>query len=141
MRDHSLHHVRSRPARAGDKLVTRRFRRSPVGFFAVHEPDVAVCIPPGTEIAFETEVRCYRMLRLLPPIVLRTNVARLRHVPDSERRHEAIELPDGEVVLLTRLCEGQRATVLQLPAPVRSLSSEMPSSANRSSIAVTRRRL
>ena len=30
--------------------------------------------------------------------------------------HYAVEFPDGQMVLLTRLCEGQRATVLQLPA-------------------------
>jgi hypothetical protein len=29
--------------------------------------------------------------------------------------HDALEFPDGEIVLLTRLCEGQHATVLQLP--------------------------
>jgi hypothetical protein len=29
--------------------------------------------------------------------------------------HDALEFPDGQVVLLTRLYEGQRATVLQLP--------------------------
>ena len=28
----------------------------------------------------------------------------------------ALEFPDGETVLLTQLCEGQHATVLQLPA-------------------------
>jgi hypothetical protein len=33
--------------------------------------------------------------------------------------HDALEFPDGQIVLLTRLCEGQRATVLQLPAPSR----------------------
>jgi hypothetical protein len=27
-----------------------------------------------------------------------------------------LEFPDGQLVLLTRLCDGQRATVLQLPA-------------------------
>ena len=30
--------------------------------------------------------------------------------------HDALEFPDGQTVLLTQLCEGQRATVLQLPA-------------------------
>ena len=30
--------------------------------------------------------------------------------------HDVLEFPDGQVVLLTRLIEGQRATVLQLPA-------------------------
>ena len=28
----------------------------------------------------------------------------------------ALEFPDGHIVLLTQLCEGQEATVLQLPA-------------------------
>jgi hypothetical protein len=30
--------------------------------------------------------------------------------------HDALEFPDGKIVLLTYLCEGQEATVLQLPA-------------------------
>ena len=30
--------------------------------------------------------------------------------------HDALELPDGQTLLLTFLCEGQQATVLQLPA-------------------------
>jgi hypothetical protein len=30
--------------------------------------------------------------------------------------HDALEFPDGHIVLLTQLCEGQHATVLQLPA-------------------------
>jgi hypothetical protein len=30
--------------------------------------------------------------------------------------HDALEFPDGEIVLLTLLREGQQATVLQLPA-------------------------
>jgi hypothetical protein len=29
--------------------------------------------------------------------------------------HDALEFPDGKIVLLTHLCEGQHATVLQLP--------------------------
>ena len=143
MCDHGLRDVRSRPARAGDKLITRRFHRSAAGFFAVHEPSLAVCVPPGTEIAFESEIRCRRTLPLLPPIGLRTKLARVRLVQDGEpdHRHEALELPNGGVVLLSRLCEGQRATVLQLPVPVRPQSTEISGSPSRSSIAVTRRRL
>ena len=38
--------------------------------------------------------------------------------------HDALEFPDGQVLLLTRLCVGQRATVLQLPAAVRPEASE-----------------
>jgi hypothetical protein len=38
--------------------------------------------------------------------------------------HDAFEFPDGQVVLLTRLCEGQHATVLQLPAGTRSAPAQ-----------------
>ncbi len=34
----------------------------------------------------------------------------------AARSHDALEFPGGQIVLLTRLCEGQRAKVLQLPA-------------------------
>ncbi len=37
--------------------------------------------------------------------------------------HDALELPSGQIVLLTRLCEGQHATVLQLPAVARIVSA------------------
>jgi hypothetical protein len=37
--------------------------------------------------------------------------------------HDALEFPDGEIVLLTRLCEGQHATVLQLPASPRPVNA------------------
>ena len=34
----------------------------------------------------------------------------------SNVHHDALEFPDGKIVLLTHLCKRQRATVLQLPA-------------------------
>jgi hypothetical protein len=34
--------------------------------------------------------------------------------------HDALEFPDGKIVLLTSLREGQQATVLQLPVWPRS---------------------
>jgi hypothetical protein len=44
--------------------------------------------------------------------------------------HDALEFPDGEIVLLTHLSEGQQATVLQLPADpktdVRSAITQQP---------------
>ena len=53
MCDYSLHLVASRPAKVGDKLVTTRFNNSLTrGFAAVGEPHVAVCLLPGTEVAF-----------------------------------------------------------------------------------------
>jgi hypothetical protein len=57
MCDYSLHLVASRPAKAGDKLETTSFYGTTTrGFAAVGEPNVAVCLLPGTEIAFEQEV-------------------------------------------------------------------------------------
>ena len=50
-------------------------------------------------------------------------MARFRQI-NTDRphtHHDALEFPDGEVVLLTELWESQHATVLQLPAsPLRS---------------------
>lgn len=64
MCDYSLHHVRNRPAKAGDQLVTTEFVNSATrGFCAVGEPSMAVCLLPGTEIAFEKEVK--RQMNLL----------------------------------------------------------------------------
>src|SRR6266849_10432513 len=57
MCDYSLYNVASRPAKVGDRLVTTQFNNSITrGFAAVGEPNVAVCLLPGTEIAFETDV-------------------------------------------------------------------------------------
>ena len=58
MCDYSLHLVASRPARVGDKLVSTRFCNPLArGFAAIGEPDVAVCLLPGTEVAFEMRRR------------------------------------------------------------------------------------
>jgi hypothetical protein len=53
-------------------------------------------------------------------------LARLRqiNIDNPVTHHDALEFPDGQVVLLTRLCVGQRATVLRLPAAVRPKTRE-----------------
>jgi hypothetical protein len=57
MCDYSLQHVASRPAKIEDKLVVTKFNNSITrGFAAVGEPHVAVCLLPGTEIAYEENV-------------------------------------------------------------------------------------
>ena len=59
MCDYSLHHIASRPARIEDKLVTTKFKNTITrGFAVVGEPNVAVCLLPGTEIAFDENVEC-----------------------------------------------------------------------------------
>jgi hypothetical protein len=88
------------------------------GFAAIGEPNVAVCLLPGTEVAFEKEVKYERFFTLFPNVKLGKKVARFRQINVGRPmvHHDALEFPDGETVLLTRLCEGQHATVLQLPA-------------------------
>src|SRR5262249_44507584 len=66
MCNYSLHHVASRPAKVGDKLVTTQFNNSITrGFAAVGEPNVAVCLLPGTEVAFEKEIEFERGFAIL----------------------------------------------------------------------------
>jgi len=120
MCDYSLHLVARRAARVGDKLVSTRFRSSPTrGFAAIGEPEVAICLLPGTEVAFERDVECDGLFRLFRSRSLKQKLARFRQVnPDHPTmHHDALEFPDGEIVLVTKLREGQYATVLQLPVP------------------------
>ena len=117
MCDYSLHQLVSRPARVGDKLVTTRFPNTITrGFASVDEPQVAVCLLPGTELAFEKKVQCETGIVFAWRIG--HAVARFKQVNkgQSNVHHDALEFPDGKIVLLTNLCKGQRATVLQLPA-------------------------
>jgi len=93
------------------------------GFAAVEEPHVAVCLLPGTEIAFDENVECEPSfgLGILPNKKIGQRLARFRQInmDNAVTHHDALEFPDGHVVLLTRLCVGQRATVLRLPAAAR----------------------
>jgi hypothetical protein len=119
MCDYSLQHLASRPAKVGDKLVSTKFKYSITGGFAsIDDPNVAVCLLPGTEIAFENEVECDPVLRFLPSRKVGARVARVRHINEEHpsMHHDALEFPGDRVVLLTHLREGQHATVLQLPA-------------------------
>lgn len=117
MCDYSLHHVRSRPAKVGDKLTTRDFGTGTRGFAAPEDANVAVCLLPGTELSFDREVRCVGRLSWRDERILYTT-AIFRQIKKEKvaSHHDALEFPDGQVVLLTLLTEGQQATVLQLPA-------------------------
>jgi len=129
MCDYSLHHVASRPAKVKDKLFTTEFARSGTrGFAAVGEhgaklvihdgpPKVAVCLLPGTELAFDDDVRYDRALRLFGKARVKHKVARFRQIDmnDPYVQHDALEFPNGQVLKVTRLVAGQTATVLQLP--------------------------
>ena len=127
MCDYSLHHVASRPARVSDKLVTTELASSRA-FAAVGErgarlvihdspPEVAVCLLPGTELAFEDDVRYDRAFSLFGKARVNHKVARFCQIDldDPHVQHDALEFPDGQVLKVARLVAGQTATVLQLP--------------------------
>jgi hypothetical protein len=122
MCDYSLENVTNRPAVVGDKLTTAAFSNSITrGFAAAGEPQVAVCLRPGTEIAFEREVEYEPLLPFMRNRRTGASVARFRQLDAPMPGHrDALEFPNGKTVLLTRLAKGQRATVLQLPAPART---------------------
>jgi hypothetical protein len=129
MSDYSLQSVRSRAAKIGDKLVTRDFGTGTRGFAPLTDSNMAVCVLPGTELAFAREVShadwAIRSLikgRLTKRLKTGHKTAIFRQINKEVQttHHDALEFPDGRVVLLTRLYEGQEATVLQLPAEPRT---------------------
>jgi hypothetical protein len=89
------------------------------GFAASDDANLAVCILPGTELSFADEVTCFRIsLFAWREKIIRHRTAIFRQINTEKvaAHHDALEFPDGEIVLLTLLCDGQQATVLQLPA-------------------------
>lgn len=113
----------------GDRLVTSCFVRTTTRGFADSKIDnCAVCLKPGTELVFDKDIR-------YDGIFWRRNskqrVARFRqvNVNSYHTHHDAIELPDGKVILVTNLRSGQVAHVVQLPhKPWQSMdTSHLPS--------------
>ena len=116
MCDYSLHAVATRPAQVGETLITTTFRgTSTRGFASEREPTVAVCMLPGTELAFTENVKYDNRWIWTKEINFRVGKFGVKDPDIPDRHHDAIEFPDGSSVLVTQLYEGQRATVLQLP--------------------------
>jgi hypothetical protein len=121
MCDYSLHYVKSRPAKVGDKLTTHHFNTGTIGFAAPEDANTAVCVLPGTELAFATAIRCRCRPRglfgwMANMIAHTTAIFRQVNKDNPRTHHDALEFPDGQMVLLTDVFEDQEATVLQLPA-------------------------
>ena len=114
MCDFSLQAVASRAANVGDKLVTTNFNKGTRGFAGTDDPNTAVCVIPGTELAFDAPIKGYG----IQDKVDGPSVAIFRQINKNNphQHHDCLELPDGTRMLLTYLAEGQMATVLQLPA-------------------------
>jgi hypothetical protein len=119
MCDYSLHNVASRAAKLGEKLVVTDFAKTITrGFAAVGEPDVAVCVLRGTELAFGDLVQYHHALSRCGMARVNHKVARFRQInlDNPHLHHDALEFPGGEIVMVTHLVAGQKAIVLQLPA-------------------------
>jgi hypothetical protein len=130
MCDYSLEKIASRPARLGDQLRVQSFlNTSTRGFSDIHDPNTAVCLRPGTELAFEADVRYDKILwfwaRRSPSCL-----ARFRQInpENAYKHHDALELADGTVILLTRLVLGQQALVLQLPREQSPIHQDLSAS-------------
>jgi hypothetical protein len=125
MCDFSLHAVKSRPAKVGDKLTTRDFGTGTRGFSASEDKNVAVCLLPGTELDFAEEVSRMALWPWSKNVIKhKTAIFRQINKDKPAAHHDALEFPDGQIVLLTFLRQHQRATVLQLP--VASAGDKVP---------------
>ncbi len=127
MCDYSLHHAKSRPAKVGDRLTTRDFGLGTRGFAAPEDTSVAVCVLPGTELSFAHEGTFWPNWLEWHERVIKHKTAIFRQVNQEKKwaHHDALEFPDGQILLLTLLEEGQEATILQLPAaPVLSTAPQ-----------------
>lgn len=117
MCDYSLHNVKSRRAKIGDQLTTRDFGYGTRGFAAPEDANTAVCLLPGTELSFASEIKVLSWLSWRDKkIPYTTAIFRQINKGKVSVHHDALEFPDGQTLLLTLLSEGQRATILQLPA-------------------------
>ena len=124
MCDYSLHNVATRPAKVGDRLVTTQFADSITrGFADVGDPNVAVCLLPGTEVAFEKDIEFEGglgfFLNWKRSRRVGETVARFRqvHMDKPYVHHDALEFPNGEFVLVTRLCRCRRTERRRVPPP------------------------
>jgi hypothetical protein len=122
MCEYSLHAVATRPAEVGESLISSTFPHTTTrGFASENDPTMAVCLRPGTELAFENEV-------MRDGLVFHRRIgdrlARFRQIntDDPNRHHDALEFANGVMVMVTDLMPGQRVIVLQLPAD----PAEMP---------------
>jgi len=123
MCDYSLRAFASRPAVVGETLTTYEFNPSAKGFASEGKENVAVCLLPGTEVAFDAEITSAHR-GFIMAVVSRedkkhgfaTAVFAKINEDNACMHHDALQFPDGTTVLVNDLTPGQRATVLQLPA-------------------------
>ena len=114
-------------AKVGDKLTARMLSLGTTGFCAPEDHRMAVCLLPGAELSFADQVRQATTWPWKGLISYKTAIFRRVNKNNRCTHHDALEFPDGEIVLLTNSVAGQLATVLQLPAAPESVAGDQPS--------------
>ena len=89
----------------------------PRGLAADTEPEVEVCLLPGTEVAFDQKVRYAHPLGWLRSRTTKEELARFRQVnmDNSHTHHDAFEFPSGKIVTVTRLVKNPEVDCASAP--------------------------
>jgi hypothetical protein len=116
-----LEHVASRPAVVGDKLTVTRMGFGTTGFSAPEDMSKAVCVLPGTEIAFDEPIQGISTIDKTFEGTVAVFTQIIRPEMTWGYHKDGLEMPNGDKVLLTHLMPGQKATVLQLPVMITHL--------------------
>jgi hypothetical protein len=106
MCDYSLHAVATRPAEVAETLVSTNFYTGTHGFASPDDPKVAVCLRPGTEIAFQKDAQTDGMVSQRN---IGDRLARFRQINNdrAHQHHDALEFSNGTIVLVTNLAAGR----------------------------------
>src|SRR5689334_8091104 len=102
MCDYSLHSVKTRPAKVGDKLTIRQFETGTRGFCAPEDGSVAVCVLPGTELSFAADVERQRLWFWTERTTRhRTAIFRQINKEVPTTHHDALEFQMGRLFFCT----------------------------------------
>jgi hypothetical protein len=120
MCDYSLQNVKTRDAALHDVLVTTSFGTGTRGFACPDDSTCAVCVRPGTEIAFDKPIQTLGA----EPTEFKVAIFRQINKDQPHMHHDCLELPDGNTILLTYLAPEQTAKIIQLPVAPRTAAEE-----------------
>jgi hypothetical protein len=120
MCDYSMHAIKNRKAVVGDKVKTSDFARtSSPGLESITEPNLAICLIPGTGVEFDEPVQHRDVSVNGIGVTLPFKIGRYVRKPGHEAEfHDAFQFPDGTVVLMAYLVTNQTGTVTYVPEEV-----------------------
>jgi hypothetical protein len=119
MCDYSMHAIKNRKAVVGDKVKTSDFMRtSSPGLESLTEPGVAICLIPGTGVEFDEPVQ-HRDIGLNFNTPIPFKIGRyVRKAGHETEFKDAVQFPDGSMVLMAYLVTNQTGTVTYVPEEI-----------------------